>query len=257
MLLVAATAWATLLQEQPAGADTAYVSISGNAFAPDTVQVRKGPPEPGFPAAHAHVQFVMSDPGTEHNVTFDDPGIPPSRNLATGQIHDAVFTVAGTYTYRCTIHPTMRGTVVVTELPVVTTAAPPATDPPATAPPATAPPPPPSTAPATAATTAPRPVARPGPTAATTVATTAPVLPTTPAPPPPASDTTVVPDTSSTTTTTAPPDTSSPGGTAAAASSKTSSGSAWPAVAVVLVLLGAAAFTGRRAWSRHTADRAP
>ena len=56
----------------------------------------------------------MSDSATEHTVTFDDPRLGSSGRLATGQAHNVVFSNPGTFGYRCTIHPAMTGTVVVT-----------------------------------------------------------------------------------------------------------------------------------------------
>jgi plastocyanin len=49
-----------------------------------------------------------------HTATSDTPGIWDSRTVPPGQTFTFTFTTAGTYTYHCTIHPTlMIGTVVV------------------------------------------------------------------------------------------------------------------------------------------------
>lgn len=56
-----------------------------------------------------------NDDGTVHRVTED--GASPtfaSNNMAGGTTFSHDFTTAGTYTYHCSIHPTMVGTVVVT-----------------------------------------------------------------------------------------------------------------------------------------------
>jgi plastocyanin len=250
--LAAATALAGVLLPGPASAETAYVSISGNAFTPSSVRVQMGPPELSFPQAHAHVQFVMVDQGTQHNVTFDDPSIPPSPNLSASEIHDAVFTAPGTFAYGCTIHPSMRGTVVVTEMRVATT----------TTATTTTPPPPPPTVPSTAAPTTAPPASSavtPRPTAARaaspTAATTGPTTTTTVAP----ASTTLVQATSTSvpeaTTTTEPPGPADDRevGVAAAARAEPSSGPRWPLVALVVGLAGAAAIFGaHRIRSRPT-----
>lgn len=50
-----------------------------------------------------------------HNVTFDGgvSGTPTSITDATNTSIGRTFTTAGTFTYQCTLHPGMRGTVVV------------------------------------------------------------------------------------------------------------------------------------------------
>jgi plastocyanin len=51
--------------------------------------------------------------GTAHNITADD-GSFASGTLPPGQSFEATFTAAGTYHYHCSIHPAMKGTVIVT-----------------------------------------------------------------------------------------------------------------------------------------------
>jgi plastocyanin len=51
--------------------------------------------------------------GTAHNITADAEGSFASGTLPPGQSFEATFTVAGTYGYHCSIHPTMKGTVIV------------------------------------------------------------------------------------------------------------------------------------------------
>jgi plastocyanin len=52
--------------------------------------------------------------GTTHNITADDDSFR-SGNLAPGSTFQATFDTPGTYGYHCAIHPTMRGTVTVTQ----------------------------------------------------------------------------------------------------------------------------------------------
>ena len=57
---------------------------------------------------------VYGGTGTTHNITADDAGYT-SGNLAPGATFQRTFTVAGSYAYHCSIHPTMKGTVTVTQ----------------------------------------------------------------------------------------------------------------------------------------------
>jgi plastocyanin len=101
-----------------AGAETAEVTIAEMTFAPSTVRVEAVEGEAGLPSLHAHVEFSMRDPGVFHTVTFDEPGVvAASGPLAAGQRYDAVISKTGTFSYRCEIHPNMRGTVVVVKAP--------------------------------------------------------------------------------------------------------------------------------------------
>lgn len=51
--------------------------------------------------------------GGVHTVTSDTSGVFDSGNMPSGDTFSHTFTQAGTYTYYCTIHPWMKGTVVV------------------------------------------------------------------------------------------------------------------------------------------------
>jgi plastocyanin len=50
--------------------------------------------------------------GRQHTVT--DPGVWDSGPLNPGQSYAAMFAIPGTFDYQCTIHPEMRGRVIVT-----------------------------------------------------------------------------------------------------------------------------------------------
>jgi len=55
-----------------------------------------------------------TNPGTvAHTVTFDTEPSLSDATLAPGGTWDVKFTKAGTYTYKCTIHPGMDGTLTV------------------------------------------------------------------------------------------------------------------------------------------------
>jgi plastocyanin len=77
------------------------VSIAGLAFAPATVSVTPG----------STVTWVNND-GFGHDVTSSD-GSFGSSTLNKGDGYSAQFPSAGTFSYICSIHPFMAGTVVV------------------------------------------------------------------------------------------------------------------------------------------------
>ncbi|MFA5931861.1 MAG: cupredoxin family copper-binding protein [Candidatus Paceibacterota bacterium] len=79
---------------------TNNVSISNFAFVPPTITVKKGE------------EIVWTNKDTmSHTVTGGDLKSSP---LGQNQTYSFNFTKAGTYSYRCSIHPSMTGTVVVT-----------------------------------------------------------------------------------------------------------------------------------------------
>ncbi len=86
-----------------AGGQTVSVSISNFTFVPATITVRVG----------TRVTWTNRQAGIQHTVTADD-GSFESGYLSTGSSFSHVFTKAGTYPYRCAIHPFMTGTVIVT-----------------------------------------------------------------------------------------------------------------------------------------------
>jgi plastocyanin len=62
-------------------------------------------------AAGGSITFTNADSAT-HTVTMDNGACDAGR-IASGQSATITFTAPGTYTFHCTIHPTMKGTVVV------------------------------------------------------------------------------------------------------------------------------------------------
>jgi len=81
---------------------TTSVEMKGFAFTPAAIKVGSG----------ATVTWTNSD-GTNHNVTFDNSAVAPSGNFATGNKALVMPTAAGTYTYKCTLHGGMTGSVLV------------------------------------------------------------------------------------------------------------------------------------------------
>jgi len=58
------------------------------------------------------VTFIWKDGSTSHDVKFEDESIPSS-NFQTKGTFTATFPTAGTFAYRCLIHPDMKGSITV------------------------------------------------------------------------------------------------------------------------------------------------
>ena len=87
----------------PAGGSNA-VMIKNFAFSPAMLTVKTG----------STVTWTNQD--TAPHQVASDPGTPvafSSDSLANGASYQFTFTQPGTYTYYCTIHPTMKGTIIV------------------------------------------------------------------------------------------------------------------------------------------------
>lgn len=153
---VAAMAITVWMAASSVTASAESVAVKSFAYSPNPVTVWAG----------GTVTWTNQDP-VAHDVKFGDGW---QRDLPKGASTSRTFDQAGTFSYSCTLHSGMAGTVVVQAAATTTTAAPATTAPPATAPPQTAPP---TTARPAATTTA----AAPG--ASTTTTTTAPGEPTT------------------------------------------------------------------------------
>lgn len=78
----------------------ATVTLANFAFDPTSVEIKAG----------ESVTWTNEDSAV-HTVTGD--GGIDSGDLAKGKSYSKTFDTAGTYNYKCTIHPTMTGTVVV------------------------------------------------------------------------------------------------------------------------------------------------
>jgi plastocyanin len=77
------------------------VSIVNMSFSPASLTVTAG----------TTVTWTNNDNMT-HTVTADDNSFD-SGNITIGTKFSKVFSTAGTYTYHCTIHPTMKGSIIV------------------------------------------------------------------------------------------------------------------------------------------------
>jgi plastocyanin len=93
-------------QSSTAPATANAVSIAGFAFAPANITVKKG----------TTVTWTNNDSAT-HTVTSDtkDSHGPSSSQLGKGQTYSFTFATTGTFSYHCEIHPSMKGTVTVTD----------------------------------------------------------------------------------------------------------------------------------------------
>lgn len=83
--------------------ETNSVSIANMAFSPVAITVKKG----------TTVTWTNNDTVT-HTVTESDGKTGPnSGDLAPGKTYTFTFNETGTFAYKCTIHPSMQGTVTV------------------------------------------------------------------------------------------------------------------------------------------------
>ncbi len=82
------------------------VSIKDLAFAPETLTIAKG----------TTVIWTNND-DVQHDITPDSPSdnFVASSLLSEGETYNITFSVPGTYTYHCSLHPHMKATIVVTE----------------------------------------------------------------------------------------------------------------------------------------------
>ncbi|HEX5003766.1 MAG TPA: plastocyanin/azurin family copper-binding protein [Gemmatimonadales bacterium] len=65
-------------------------------------------------ASKTTVKWRNNDPTVpNHTITADAGAFTSSGSLADGETFTATFTVAGTYTYHCSVHPTMTGIITV------------------------------------------------------------------------------------------------------------------------------------------------
>jgi plastocyanin len=82
------------------------ITIDNRAYGRESVTVKSG----------TTVTWTNQD-SLDHDVTPDEETLEFSRSemLSTGDSYSVTFTTPGTYTYHCTPHPDMTGTIIVTE----------------------------------------------------------------------------------------------------------------------------------------------
>ncbi len=78
------------------------VFMQGMAFTPSVITVSAG----------TTITWINNDL-VAHNVTSDTPGVFSSGTLSSNESFSNLFNTPGTFQYKCTIHPTMTGSVVV------------------------------------------------------------------------------------------------------------------------------------------------
>ena len=79
------------------------VTIQNFAFTPPTITVPKG----------TTVTWQNKDT-TNHQVASDAQGVFTSTSLPKGAGYSFKFETPGTYPYHCSLHPSMKGTIIVT-----------------------------------------------------------------------------------------------------------------------------------------------
>lgn len=79
------------------------VTIENLAFSPSAITVKVG----------TTVTWTNKD-SMRHNVASDDGSMPDGPLLGQNETYKFTFTKAGTYPYHCSVHPSMHGSVVVT-----------------------------------------------------------------------------------------------------------------------------------------------
>jgi len=84
-------------------AATNSVSIAGFKFNPGTTTVKAG----------ETVVWTQKDSAPHTVTSISGPESFDSGTLNKGQTFSQTFTTPGTYKYQCSIHPTMRGTILV------------------------------------------------------------------------------------------------------------------------------------------------
>ena len=82
------------------GSRTTSITVRNNVFDPSATTVAVG----------STVSWTWAQGAVAHNVTFEDG--EKSANQSTGG-YSRLFGTAGTYSYRCTNHPGMSGTITV------------------------------------------------------------------------------------------------------------------------------------------------
>ena len=86
----------------PVSTGTVDITIQNFSFSPPSITIKAG----------TAVRWTNQD-GATHSVT-SDTGVWDSGGIAQGASYTRVFDTAGTFAYHCGIHPSMKGTIIVT-----------------------------------------------------------------------------------------------------------------------------------------------
>jgi plastocyanin len=96
-----------LAPTSPAQAATQHVAIQDYAYGPATLTIQVGDT----------VEWTNHDQASHDVTTTSAPVAFQSPMLATGQTWSFTFTVPGTYSYYCSVHPDMRAQIIVQPAP--------------------------------------------------------------------------------------------------------------------------------------------
>ena len=88
-------------QQSPPPTTGNTITIKNFAFSPNTLTIKTG----------ENVTWINED-SSSHRVK-EGAGLFESNTLGNGQSFTYIFTSAGIYNYTCSIHPTMKGKVIV------------------------------------------------------------------------------------------------------------------------------------------------
>lgn len=81
---------------------THSINIQNSAFSPSALTVKQGDT----------VLWTNMD-SMSHTITSDSGGELASPNINNGQAYSHIFNTIGTFAYHCSIHPYMKGTIIV------------------------------------------------------------------------------------------------------------------------------------------------
>lgn len=85
-------------------ATTVSAAVGGFEWDPPTVEAKVG-----------DVITWTNGDSVPHGVATDDGSCRMTRNMGGGQSRSLQFTTAGEYPFHCTVHPDMKGTLIITE----------------------------------------------------------------------------------------------------------------------------------------------
>lgn len=103
--------------ETPSSSGGSTVGVAGGNLGAPAVKIAATGQlafDPVMQTAHVGDIVQWSNTGSvEHTITFDSQSALSDPSLQPGGTWEVKFTTAGTYTYHCSIHPSMVGTIVV------------------------------------------------------------------------------------------------------------------------------------------------